>query len=504
MRMGLENKGLVFPRTFREVGAMVSFVVIALAGLFATVGSDQTPNEFLQLIPAEAYWEHQKVEPDTQALLAMLREPGMPEDLQALLDQLGDASFRKRKAAQEALVSAGPVVLDQVKKLVDSPDSEVAGRAAEIVEKLTTQAARNQVRQLMAIRTLGRRKETKAAERLEVLAGSTKPFVAEYAAQALARIQGKPWKPQRELSPQLKKDLSAFPGELSVLGQVDFTNAENPMGIAEMVRSALGKQADAGEVSQVVATVMSGMIPVAHEIGNFRLDAVTFGLSLDVDSKKGWGAAILRGRYDPALVGPALLRSEPDVESRKVAGVDVLAVDSDFQLCLVSPEIMVVVSGPEGKDLPVEKVLLGVLGKQAYTRDKAMTQLLGRTDTASDFWIAMRVPPVLKEELFFQEIQQLCLSSQTQDKGRKLTLSAWSSSQDKAAKAAQDLRNAVSRVRGGLRSVPMEMGAITDLLGNVKVRQEESKVLADVLVTPQAERALLVLPLQFFAVRAPQ
>ncbi len=483
---------------------MFQFALIALAGLVTTVGSDQTPNELLQLIPNEAYWKHEEVAPNTEMLLAMLQEPEMPEDLTALLEQLGDSSFRKRKAAQEALVSAGPVVLDQVRKLVDSPDSEVAARATEIVETLTTQAAQNRVRQLIAIRTLGQRKETKAAQRLQALTQSNKPFVADYAAQALAEIQGKAWKPQRDMSSRLKTDLSAFPDELSVLAQVDLTEAKNPMGIAEMVRIAMGKQVGDQEVSEIVSGIMDGMIPIAHEIGNFRLDALTFGLSLDADGNNGWGAAILRGRYDPSLVSPALLRSEPDVESRKVAGVDVLAVDNDFQLCLVSPQVMVVLIGPAGKALPIEKVLFGVMGKQAYPRTEAMTQLLGRTDTASDFWVAMRVPPVLKEELFFQEIQQLCLSSQTEDKGRRMTLSAWSSGQDKAAKAAEDLRNAVSRVRGGLRSVPMEMGAITDLLGNVKVRQEESKVLADVLVTPQAERALLVLPLQFFAVGAPQ
>ena len=88
----------------------------------------------------------------------------------------------------------GPAALDALQRGANSDDPEAAQMARDLIKKASGSAKTGDIRRLMAIRTLGERKEKSATALLKSLADSKDLFVADYANRALDQIDGKPLK----------------------------------------------------------------------------------------------------------------------------------------------------------------------------------------------------------------------------------------------------------------------------------------------------------------------
>ena len=127
-------------------------------------------NDLLDYVQAKAYWQLKGVPVTAAAMTGELAPP-------------------KAEGAKEA--AAGP---------------QTAAKAAV-------------VRRLMAIRTLGELKDAQALAVLQPLLKSTALFEAEYAQQAIAAIEGKPFARPRTAAKQMAQDPWLLPADCGIVGR---------------------------------------------------------------------------------------------------------------------------------------------------------------------------------------------------------------------------------------------------------------------------------------------
>ena len=168
------------------------------------------------------------------------------------------------------------------------------------------------VRRLMALRALGELKEAEALPALRPLLESKDLFVADYARQAIAAIEGKPSVRPRPAEAALWKDLCLLPARCSIVGQAR-PPAGGPVAFDKLLKDAetvLPPMPDPGAALHEWAKVL---VTVAERVGNVRLDGATVGVGEKPGDRTGSLVAIGRGLYDPemlALIQP-LDRSVP-------------------------------------------------------------------------------------------------------------------------------------------------------------------------------------------------
>ena len=134
----------------------------------------------------------------------------------------------------------GPAILPLLQPAANSPDAEIQAVAQELVRKFTEHGQERAIRRLMAIRTLGERREQAALPLLHALQDSPVLFVGDYARRALARINGVPC--AADLSAKLAGNVALMPADAALVGQSSGLNTQ-PLTIASIVDAALADDA---------------------------------------------------------------------------------------------------------------------------------------------------------------------------------------------------------------------------------------------------------------------
>jgi hypothetical protein len=482
---------------------MMMMGIFVAATLMFAGGSAQMPNELLGMLPTDAYWKHEGIDPTSENLLALLEEPAEPENVDALLKQLGDESFRKRKAAQEKLIQAGPAILPKVRPLTKHSDPEVAARARDIIDSLTAGAARSRVRRLMAIRTLGDRRQAAARDALRKLQAGKEPFVAEYARRALAQIDGKAYKRPGLPEGVAAADVARLPEGLGLIAQLDLTGGNRVIGLAEMIKGL-----DEGLANNEMALdrTVGELAGVLHEIGNLRIDLVTLGVSEEVDSDTGFAVIYFRGLYDPDLLIEALKRSNAEAKLRDISGKRILEVDGESQLWAASRNLLVLIAGAKPDQIPTEEVIKLVEGKAKASRGKKLAALLDDCDSDQPFWVVARMSESYRKGgEFLASVESLMLVAGPVEKGTRITLTGSAQDAESARRGLEALNDHLGQAGQMAKSM---VGAIPgleflpDLIGSIKTTRDDATIKADVLVPAEKAKDLLVMPLMFWGVRA--
>jgi hypothetical protein len=208
--------------------------------VLAMVVSGFGGGDLLDFMTTESYWKTKNVTVTVEQLKEDAKAPAEVGDISALVKDLGSSEFKTRDAARQKIEAMGPGVLPQLEGPAKGADEEIAETAKAIQKKLSENLHERDVRRLMAIRTLGERKEASATGLLEEALKSKDMFVADYAARALAMIQGKPV-PAREVK-KMDRDVWLIPGETSVVGQI-----------------LPGARGEAQTIEKLVDTVMQAM-----------------------------------------------------------------------------------------------------------------------------------------------------------------------------------------------------------------------------------------------------
>src|SRR5439155_26161916 len=159
-------------------GAPMAISDLSLVTLLTFLLGGVGGSGLLDYVPVEAYWEAKQVVVTPDVLLAELKPAAEPGDLGDLIAQLGAADADSREYAAAKVRALGTSALPTLRKEAESDDIEIARRARSLISEINAAVKPATVRRLMAIRTLGERKERRALELLRPLVESKEPFVA--------------------------------------------------------------------------------------------------------------------------------------------------------------------------------------------------------------------------------------------------------------------------------------------------------------------------------------
>ncbi len=183
-----------------------------LGGLFGS------GNDLLDYIPAEAYWRLKSVQM-TYANMADEARSADPAAAVNLARVFETSSGEDRDRLALALIDQGESARAELDRLSRSADADLAARAKACLAAIDQAPKARAVRRLMAIRTLGGLGKKDAIPLLQPLLNSKEPFVAAYATEAIASLDGKP-APLRSFPPALKGDVWRLPGECRAVAQI--------------------------------------------------------------------------------------------------------------------------------------------------------------------------------------------------------------------------------------------------------------------------------------------
>ena len=323
------------------------FLLTFLAGPMALL-TDGTGDPIDHLDSA-LFWKSRGVEMTVDNLLAAASPPS-GEDVGELLARLGAGDFKTRQAAEKELLAKGPGILPQLRQAGRSDDPEVSERARRIVRELAPRDTFSDVQRLMAIRGLGELGKPEVLPVLKRFLESTDPTTREYAARAIARIEGRPAPRHvtdartriaafRQFEGQILAAIRPCRDDAVTIGAL----LKRQMGPLGMDENALGEQA-------VEAQDM--VVKFLEKSGPFRIDLLTLRAGQRPaalgEEPKRWITGMVTGRFDTNRIARAIaaFSSDPDdqglglprLEKRVNNGSTVYEMGGDIALILLSQE----------------------------------------------------------------------------------------------------------------------------------------------------------------------
>jgi hypothetical protein len=402
-------------------------------------------NDALDLVSTDAYWKSKNVPVSVQALVNELK-PVAPADVAEHIRKLGSGVDAERQEAARKILSVGPAAIAALEKSTDDPDPEVASRVQNLIQQIRTNAKGANVRKLMAIRTLGELKKPEAIAALKPMVESKEQFVPDYAARAIAQIEGKPLPPRPVDAAGLKTDLTLFPANCGIVAQVTVGAGAKPLSVDQLVKE-LGPQMHVS--AEDVEKAQAVMIQTIEQIGNVRIEGATFALADNVGQNDGFAVLVLRGKFDAKAVGDLVRPMIPNPSS--VEGVEVFAPDRHMAFAFPSNDRAVAFAGPSADKLPLKEMFTAIRdNKGALLTNKDLAALIQKVDPAARAWAVCKVSDAYKQAPVLAAFDDLTFVAK--QKGEELDVRISGSGRD-----AQQVASAVNMVEGGLNQAKQEM-----------------------------------------------
>jgi hypothetical protein len=455
--------------------------------LFAILGGGTS--DLLDVVPTDDYWRAKNVQVTEAALRAELAAAPPVGDIAQLLEALGDDVAATRDAAADKIRGMGPAVIPALAAAAKGGNPEVAGRARRLMADVRSGGSKAaQVRKLMAVRTAGEKKLAGLLPRLKELTAAPEPFVADYAAAAVAAIEGKPYARPRPAAGA--DDAWLLPVATRAIVHLNLAGPSQPAtaaGLARLVKMMptariqvegapppdLDKEA-ADQAQAMIAQV----IAAAERVGNARLESVTMGVSGEVGNNSGFVAFVVRGQYDAKAVGDylaeqlaapgnapaggAAVGGAADAPKREaLAGVDVFRPASSAAILLASNTHAGFVAGPGPKQMPVEE-LAGLLkaGKAGPLKDvPEMAKLVAEVDPSLPLWGAAQMTAGFRQAPLFRGLDSLLLTARAKGDGVALRVEARGANGPAVAEAVAMVNQGVEQANAFVK--PMA-DALTD------------------------------------------
>jgi hypothetical protein len=309
-------------------------------------------NDLLDFASTDAYWKAKNVTVSVEQLTNDIKPPAAA-DLSKLIKSLGSGSYAEREEATKKLLAQGTAALADLEKGAHDPDPEVSNRSRLLTQQIRVNSKATDVRRLMAIRTLGERKEASALPALRALLTSREMFVSDYAARAIARIENKPIPPRQATeAAELKADLAMLPANCAIVGQLAVDPAKS-VSLDEVLKTFPLPPGE--ERAELVAQLNAKVIELADQVGNVRFEGVSFGVSDNVGANEGFTAAVVHGQYDSRAVNAYLAKQ--GFATQTIAGVSVISPEADAAIAFPSDSRAILSSAASADKLPVKELL---------------------------------------------------------------------------------------------------------------------------------------------------
>jgi hypothetical protein len=348
----------------------------------------------VDLIDADYYWRSQEIEVGAETIVPLLVEKAPAVDVPAAIRDLASPDYKTRVDAKKRLLAAGPAATDALEEAAKSDDPEVALSAQEILGKMKAESGADDVRLLMAISTAGRERMKEAVPALEKLVGSRRPFVDEYAREALALMKGEPFE-----SPALDPDAGLADVRCLPQGTAAVIHFDTRLSRSMDIKAVFDALAAGPRRRPNPDEMKAGIVEAVEALGNMRLDAATFGVSDEIGPRKGFVVFILRGRYKPDRLAAFLGAKFPRGQVRTVEGVKVWMPDSECEFVPFDERRVAVIVGPRGATRPTAELIRALkTGKGTIERDADMAALLAATRKKSPGWALIKVTDAYKRE----------------------------------------------------------------------------------------------------------
>jgi len=354
-------------------------------------------SDLLDCVSTDDYWQSKRVVVSVQTMSAEL-QVGETADVTKLIEDLGSDDFRVRETATAKIRAQGPLVVEQLEAAAKSKDPEIAYRAKLIMRDLGRGQKLTAGRRLMAIRALGELKDREGLAALRTVLDSKEPFVAEYAQQAIASIEGKPYTRPRPTREKLDKEIQLLPQRCGVVAQwsvqskidVSFEDAMKTLG------EVMPGGGDADRAKAMALRIKAALHVLVDQIGNVRIDAVTFAVADEIGPSKGFVVIQFVGLYNRQAV--KAIFEKQGLKADRVGGVDVLAADDEVRILLPSDKRLIFLAGDEPDDLPLEEMLATLkTGKGKLASNKAMMELIESIDRPQTLWLAAKMSDTYKQ-----------------------------------------------------------------------------------------------------------
>jgi len=451
-------------------------------------------NDLLDYLPTEAYWKAKGVEITVERMTAEL-VTGEPANAEALVRQLGADDFAVREAATVKLRQLGPAAVPALKRAAESDDPEVKIRARKLLQ--AAQAAGGEgkaVRRLMALRALGELGKPEALPALRRLAAAKEPFVADYARQAAAAIEGKPYQRPGATREQLWQDVCLLPAGCAVVAQVTMPGG-GPVNFAQALEQVKDK-IPGGQDPQMMLGQLAQMLTIAAErVGNIRLLGVTVGVAGDIGDQGGFVVVVGRGLYDPKAVA-ATLQQAGGCEPVAVGGLATYSPEDEVALIPCSPERFILVAGPRREGLPLQQVAQGVkAGRKQLALDPAMKQLIREADTTAPMWAVVRMTEQYRTVGLFAPFDTVTATGKQQGEAIALQVVARGTNEEAVQGAVAEFKTGLQKARQEIGQAAAQMPAakpVADFINSVQV--ERKGTTATLTGTLKGQAGMMLMP----------
>ncbi len=415
--------------------------------LMLLAGGGGWGNDLLDYLPTSAYWRARGIAVSVERMVSELAL-AEPADLAALIRDLGAEKHVTREAASAKLRTLGPVAIPALKKAAESDDPEVRTRARELLEGLSGGAKANAIRRLMAIRTLGELKKPEAVGPLRPLLESKEPFVADYAARAIAAIEGKPHERPQATTEQMARDLCLLPANCGIVAQVRMPGGHTAT-FDEALKTLQPMVLPGLDISRALDELAKGVSVVAERVGNARLDGLTIGVADNVGDRMGFVVVVARGRYDSAAVKAAF--TQLNLNPSKVEGMDVFGPEREIRLIPCSDERFIFAAGPSEENVPIKGLAAALkadLDKPAL--GAKMVELIKGIDIEAPTWAAVVMSDAYRQAPFLAPFDTITATAKNADGALAFTVTA-------AGKDAEAVKGAVAIVEKGVKDALAEI-----------------------------------------------
>lgn len=404
-------------------------------------------NDLLDFVSTDAYWQAKGTVVTVDQLTGELKTPAAA-DVSEFIKAMGSGNFQAREEATKKIIAVGPAAIPALEKASDDPDAEIANRARSLVQQIKLNQKAGGVRKLMAIRTLGEQKKAEGLPVLKTLLDSKEMFVAEYAARAIALIEGKPAPARPVARDEIKSDLSLLPAKCGIIGQSLFAS-DRVVLFNEIMKSIPPQPGE--DRKAMLETMTKTLIEIADQIGNVRLESFTIGVSDVIGPNDGFTVVIAHGQYDSAAVAGYVRKMIPNTEN--IEGYDVFA-DDRAAFVFISDHRAIAFTGAGKDKLPIKGVLAATRAKTPAANPLLtgadFAPFISKLDDKTRAWAVCKVSDSYRQAPVIQTFDTLTLLT-TQDKDG-VSIKVAGQGKDAAA-----VKSAVDQVNSGLNEARNEL-----------------------------------------------
>ncbi len=479
----------------------VAFLMMLLTVSGGTPGSANRRNDLLDLIPTAAYWRAKSITPSREQLEGDIGTVKAAADIPKLVKDL--ESLSRREAAKKQLAEVGAPALDSLRAEMQSDDPEAAAMAKELVESISQRGKAGDVRRLMAIRTLGERKEKDSLPLLKTLQNSKELFVADYAARAIAQISGTPLPASPAVD--LSADLKLLPATAGIVGQTTGIGIPG-FTLETFATQMLGIKPPNGEVvlnpadkDKTIDNLTSELINIAEATGNVRVDGATMAVSGDIGGSNNWFTFVFRGEYDREAVAAytaKLGRNNPPL----IRDGDMMKLQIDRDSMVLFPSSnRFIVAAADPSNTPLTTIIDPMIEflrngtANSLPDNKPLADVLKTVDQSGPLWIACIPSARMRSTApVFAAFDSLALSVK-QDKDQ-LKVTATGRGTGDIAAAVQQFNSFKDMFVPRLKALPdisKDFQPLVDAIDTLKLTSDEKSATATATASPEILKSIL-------------